>query len=205
MRLKPIFLACVLAIGASTTSAQDAAFDGDAFAKEMNAAIKAKNIDGVTVKGDPKAALPATDYKWAKDLTSSPPEFGIVVLNKDKKPIDILGSAAPYVVKGSDIKIAGYDLPKGGSFKTIGAAEWTRTVSELAVADEVPPPSKDIQKAVSVVADATDYIASKLCARKSHPTKITFHLTAGFDLVFSGETGSEVEWDLEEVCKRMVP
>ena len=62
--------------------------------------------------------------------------------------------------------------------------------------------SDDIQKAVGVVADTTDFIAEKLCKRPSRPTKITLNLTAGFNLVFSGETGSEVEWDLEAVCPR---
>jgi hypothetical protein len=185
------------------THAQEPAFDGDAFAKEVNAAIKLKKVDGVKVVGDPRQGIPTTGYKWAKELTASPPQFGVVVLDKDKKPVDVLAGSAPYLVTGSEITIAGYDLPAGGSFKTVGAAGWTKAVGELATAEEVQPPSDDIQKAVSVVSDATDYIAGQLCKRKSHPTKIVFHLTAGFELVFNAETGSEVEWDLELVCPRM--
>jgi hypothetical protein len=62
--------------------------------------------------------------------------------------------------------------------------------------------TQDIQQAVQAVADTTDYIADHLCKKRSRPTKITLHLTAGFKLVFEGETGSEVEWDLETVCAR---
>ncbi|MGO4480409.1 MULTISPECIES: hypothetical protein [Rhizobium] len=197
-----LLLAVLLLAAPVIGQAQEPAFDGDAFAKEVNAEIKARKFEGVTVTGDPRQAAPMADYKWAKELTASPPQFGIVVLDKDKKPIDVLGGSAPYVVTGSEIAIAGYDLPAGGSFKTVGAAGWTKAVSELAT-EEASPPSEDIQKAVGVVADATDYIAGQLCKRKSHPTKIVFHLTAGFELVFNAETGSEVEWDLEIVCSRM--
>ncbi|MBY5808955.1 hypothetical protein [Rhizobium leguminosarum] len=202
MHSKICFLA-VLLLAPGMTHAQEPAFDGDAFAKEVNAAIKLKKVDGVKVVGDPRQGIPTTGYKWAKELTASPPQFGVVVLDKDKKPVDVLAGSAPYLVTGSEITIAGYDLPAGGSFKTVGAAGWTKAVGELATAEEVQPPSDDIQKAVSVVSDATDYIAGQLCKRKSHPTKIVFHLTAGFELVFNAETGSEVEWDLELVCPRM--
>lgn len=60
----------------------------------------------------------------------------------------------------------------------------------------------DIKKAVQAVADTTDYIAGNLCKKRSRPTRITLRLTAGFKLVFEGETGSEVEWDMETVCAR---
>ncbi|WP_027163667.1 hypothetical protein [Mesorhizobium sp. WSM1293] len=63
--------------------------------------------------------------------------------------------------------------------------------------------TSDVQKAVEAIGNTTDFIAASLCSKPSRPTKITLHLTAGFDLVFSGETGSEVEWDLEIVCPRM--
>lgn len=63
--------------------------------------------------------------------------------------------------------------------------------------------TSDIKKAVGVIVETTDYIAEALCSKRSRPTKITLHLTAGFELVFSGETGSEVEWDMETVCDRM--
>lgn len=63
-------------------------------------------------------------------------------------------------------------------------------------------PTDDIRRAVDAIAGATDYIAESLCSRPSRPTKLVLHLTAGFDLVFSGETGSQVEWDLEIVCSR---
>lgn len=63
-------------------------------------------------------------------------------------------------------------------------------------------PTEDIGRAVDTVVNATDYIAEQLCSKKSRPTKLTLHLTAGFNLVFSGETGSQVEWDLEIVCNR---
>jgi len=200
---KIYLLAATLLFVPGMSSAQEPAFDGDTFAKEVNAAIKLKKLEGIKVVGDPRQVAPTTDYKWAKELTASPPQFGVVVLDKNKKPIDVLAGSAPYVVTGSDIAIAGYDLPAGGSFKTVGAAGWTKAVSELATAEEAAAPSDDIQKAVGVVADATDYIAGQLCKRKSHPTKIVFHLTAGFELVFNAETGSEVEWDLEVVCARM--
>lgn len=203
--MKQLRTVCLLALMATvgTAAAQDAGFDPDAFAKELNTAIKAKRGEGVTVSGDPRASGFVKSVDWAREMTSQPPQFGVVVLDKNKKPIDVLGGTAPIVVVGSGIDIPGYQLPAGGSFKTIGAAEWTRTISEIANQAEPPAPSEDIEKAVTVVADATDYIADKLCSRRSHPTKIVFHLTAGFDLVFTGETGSQVEWDLEVVCARM--
>lgn len=202
--MKQLWSACLLAVMATagTAAAQDNGFDPDAFAKELNTAIKAKRVEGVTISGDPRATgFLRSD--WAREMTNPPPQFGVVVLDKNKKPIDVLGGTAPVVVVGSGIEVPGYQLPSGGSFKTIGAAEWTRTVAEIANQAEPPAPSEDIEKAVTVVADATDYIADKLCSRRSHPTKIVFHLTAGFDLVFTGETGSQVEWDLEVVCARM--
>jgi hypothetical protein len=66
----------------------------------------------------------------------------------------------------------------------------------------IDAPTGDIGRAVETIADATDYIAERLCSRRSRPTKLVLHLTAGFNLVFSGETGSQVEWDLEIVCNR---
>ncbi|WP_163265583.1 hypothetical protein [Chelativorans alearense] len=108
-----------------------------------------------------------------------------------------------------------FTLPQASAQQT--TAEWStesfeeelqQALGERADGVDVPyafvaSVSEDIQKAVATIADATDYIAEKLCGRRSRPTKLTLHLTAGFDLVFSGETGSQVEWDLETVCPRM--
>jgi hypothetical protein len=203
MHIRSIIALAVTVLIPSLGSAQEPkAFDADEFVKSVNETLKSKSLAGVHVTGAPNT-LSVINEKWAEGLSSSPPQFGVVVYDANTEPVDVLGSNAPLVSDGNDINILGYKLPPGGSFRTVGSAGWTKAVADIAAREEKAVPSEGIQKAVNTVADATDYIASSLCKLKSRPTKLVLNLTAGFELVFSVETGSEVEWDLELVCPRM--
>lgn len=203
MHFKSIIALAVTVLVPSLGSAQETkTFDTDAFVKSLNDSLKSKSLEGVHVTGAPNT-ISVINEKWAEELSASPPQFGVVVYDADTNPVDVLGSNAPLVPDGNDINILGYKLPPGGSFRTVGAAGWTKAVADIAAQEEKAVPSEGIQKAVNTVADATDYIATNLCKLKSRPTKLVLNLTAGFELVFSAQTGSEVEWDLEVVCLRM--
>jgi hypothetical protein len=130
-----------------------------------------------------------------------PVEFGIVVKDASGKPYDVLSSAAPYRVSEDRIYVPGYALPPGGSFEFVGAAKWQEALKTIAYA-ESPPVDPSVQRAIGAIGSATDYVADNLCPYKSRPTKVVHNLTAGFQLVFNAQTGSQVEWDLEVVCSR---
>lgn len=193
---------------AMPAAAQDAApFDGSSFVEQLNEAISAGKLGGVQVKGQiaPELMFSKGGFgdEWAKALYAKTPDFGFVVLDASKRPIDVLGAEVPYkVLTDNSVAIAGYRLPTGGEVKLVGPAEWSATIARLAAADVVKPPSDDIMNALTAVRDATDYVAAMMCDLKSRPTKLTLSITAGFKLAFNVETGSEVEWDLEIVCAR---
>lgn len=197
-----IAVAITVLVPSLGTAQEPTTFDAEGFVKSLNESLKSKSLEGVRVTGAPNT-LSVINEKWAEELSASPPQFGVVVYDANTKPVDVLGSNAPLVPDGNDINVLGYKLPPGGSFRTVGAAGWTKAVADIAAQEKKAVPSEGIQKAVNTVADATDYIASSLCKLKSRPTKLVLNLTAGFELVFSAETGSEVEWDLELVCPRM--
>ncbi len=182
-------------------NAQDG-FDAEKFVKKLNTAIKA-NTEGVTVNRVAPAP-DVTNQDWIAAVTGKPQDFAVVAMDANDKPIDIFGASAPYKKDNGSISIVGYELPAGGKFKTVGAAGWAEAAAKIAAEKQpVPPPSSSIGKAVSTIIAATDYIAQELCPKPSRPTKLVLNLSAGFELVFTAATGTEVEWDLEVVCKRL--
>lgn len=151
-RTFPAAVLVLLALLPCGALAQDEGFDGDAFAAEMNEALKQRGLVGVTVS-------PSVHF----DAGSS---------------TDTMGSAS---------------------------AGWGDMSATTATGSDEPstePPSEDIGEAVDTVVGASNFIAGRLCPNPYRPTKLILHLTAGFNLVFTGETGSQVEWDLEVICNR---
>jgi hypothetical protein len=65
-----------------------------------------------------------------------------------------------------------------------------------------PPPDDQVRQAVAVIQKASAYIAAQLCSQPLRPSKLTFTLTASFHLVVSSEAGTQVEWDLADLCSR---
>ena len=186
-------------------SAQQTEFDPENFILELNEHLESHS--GVTVSGKvlPDSSMTLLDQDWAEHIARNPQSFGILALDEDKHVVDIFGAETPYTLAGEEITVPGYDLPAGGEFRIVGSAGLVNAAAGLAMAQEVQAPSNDIEKAVETIANATDYIANRLCGQRYRPTKLVLHLTAGFNLVFSGETGSQVEWDLEIVCERFSP
>lgn len=197
-----IWLAAVAQLAAS---AQHAEFEPEQFTRELNEYLESH--PGVTVTGEVGSALSWTllDQGWVEGIARQSQSFGIVAMDSDKRVVDIFGAETPYTLTGGEISVPGYELPEGGEFRIVGSAGLVNAAEAIAMAREVRAPSSDIQKAVDTIINATDYIADRLCAQSSRPTKLILHLTAGFNLVFSGETGSQVEWDLEIVCDRFGP
>ena len=175
--------------------------DMDKFISDLNKAIKNKN-KGVTVKSViPNDAV--TNQAWVDAITKTPQDFAIVAVDANGKPVDIFGASTPFEKTNDSITVPGYTLPRGGSYKMVGAAGWAEAAYAIAeTKSTAPTPSSSIAKAVGTITNATDYIAKELCPKRSRPTKLTLNLNAGFELVFNASTGSEVEWDLEIVCKR---
>lgn len=172
----------------------------DKFISDLNRAIKYKN-KGVTVKKAPNAAI--SNQAWVEAITKTPQDFAIVAIDAKGNPVEMFGASTPYETTNGAISVPGYALPRGGSYKLVGAAGWAKTASEIAEKKSTAPiPSSSIKKAVGTIARATDYIAQELCTKRSRPTKLTLNINAGFELVFNTSTGSEVEWDLEVVCRR---
>lgn len=212
--MKYLWLTLLLSTAAIyQAAAQEPAYDPEAFIKGLNERLAQEQLQGVQVV--PGEANVFLDFgsgdsdlgmtNWAKALTAKTPQNGFVVFDQAKRPVDVLGPDLQYTVKADNsVNIVGYDPPPGGEVKLVGPAEWNSSVQAIAAANDYKPspPSNDIQRALTVVRDATDYVASMMCTLKSRPTKLTLNLTAGFELAFNIETGSEVEWDLEVVCKR---
>lgn len=192
------FILCSVSINAY---AQDE-FKPEQFIKELNKAIKSEH-NGVSVKGFP-LLIESTNRLWAETAIQRPQDFGIVVLDTNGEAIEVFGESTPFEQSGEDIVIPGYTIPDGAKYQLVGSSAWNGAVSQIAAKSAAKKPSnKSIIKAINVITDATDYIAQQLCAKKSRPTKLTLNLNAGFELVFNVSTGSEVEWDLEVICKRL--
>lgn len=198
-------LTCILfAPGANS---QEAEFDGNEFVKSLNEQLEEK---GITVIGD--AAAFESDGVTGDGLDEIVrevpvmkewPEYGIVAKARDGTIVDVFGAGVPYTVDADQIKIPGYQAPQGVELQTVGSWEYLAASDDLyAKFESASVPSKSIQKAVDKITAATDYVASTLCPKKSRPTKIVLNLSAGFELVFNAQTGSQVEWDLEVVCTR---
>lgn len=171
------------------------------FVFELNEAIKT-DIKGVTVKGRP---LNPSLYsqEWLKAISNSPQDYAVVATDAQGKAVELFGSSTPFEKKGGIISVPGYNLPKGGKYVTVGAAGWAKAASDIAAQSKaIPTVNSSIRKAITTISSATDYIAKELCSKRSRPTKLVLNLNAGFELVFNASTGSEVEWDLEIVCKR---
>jgi len=177
-------------------------FDKDQFVINLNNEIQ-KNRSGVTVRATNLNQI-NNGQIWIETIAKTPQDFAVVAMDSKGEPVDIFGSSTPFKEADGIFLVPGYTLPKGGSFKTVGAAGWNEAALQLVARNNTTSvPNESISKAVDTISSATDYIAKELCSKRSRPTKLVLNLNAGFELVFSASTGSEVEWDLEIVCKRI--
>ena len=177
-------------------------FDKDQFVLDLNNEIQKKR-GGITVKASNLNRINHSQIR-IETIAKTLQDFAIVAMDAKGEPVDIFGATTPFKEAGEGIFVPGYTLPKGGSFKTVGAAGWNDVALKLVTRNNtISVPNESISKAVDTISSATDYIAQELCSKKSRPTKLVLNLNAGFELVFSTSTGSEVEWDLEIVCKRI--
>lgn len=177
------------------------------FEDALNLALEKQPGLTVELPDDPSIlveSMSAPDYSdaWAVNLIRNTPEFGFVVNDADGVPVELLSGNVPFEAVGGEIKVIGYDLPEGYRLSTVGPAEWANTATEIVAFQRYRAPSRAIEKVISTVSGASAYIAQELCDNSWRPTEIVLHLTAGFELVFSGETGSQFTWDLELVCAR---
>ncbi len=200
-----IFFTTISVAGLATiATAQD--FDTQSFEDAVNEALS--DMPGISFTVTDKANLVATDMMsekafgrgWALKAVNNAPDFGFVVYDTEGKPVDVFGESAPYKEIDNIVKITGYNLPKGYTVNTVGAAGYIEAVSKIA--QTVEAPSDDVENAVQTVKSASAYIVQELCSAVGRPTEITLNLTAGFKLAFTVETGSQFHWDLEVVCLR---
>jgi hypothetical protein len=178
------------------------------------------NDDGLT-----EMVESSSFYKsaWLAAQASNAPNSGVVVLNEAGIPLDLISGDLVNVLANGTISVPGYALPPGGKFETVGAAGWIASAGKIAQSklfdeklitgttasggggggfEELP--DETIIKAMKAIVAANDYIIAQLCKRPTRPTKITLNLSAGFKLVFDVQTGSQVEWDLDIICKTPV-
>lgn len=194
---------CLTGLG-TIAAAQD--FNAQSFEEDVNNAISDMPGVSFTVNSETKsdAANAQTDIAirriWASHAAENAPEFGFVVNDLEGMPVDVFGENTPYQTLKNRIEITGYNLPEGFTVNTVGTAGYVAAVEEIA--KRVEAPSNDVEIAVQTVKGASAYIVQELCSAVGRPTEITLNLTAGFQLAFSVETGSEFHWDLEVVCLR---
>lgn len=202
-RLTIIKAVCLTGLG-TIAAAQD--FDARSFEDAVNTAISDMPGVSFTMKGGagPEFAKAQTDMAihrgWVSHATENAPEFGFVVNDAEGLPVDVFGGNTPFQTFENTIEITGYTLPEGFTVNTVGTAGYVAAVEEIA--KRVEAPSDDVEMAVQTVKGASAYIVQELCSAVGRPTEITLNLTAGFQLAFSVETGSEFHWDLEVVCLR---
>lgn len=209
MRHRIILTAACLSGFTTISLAQE--FDAQAFENAVNEEIR--NMPGVsfTTTGDFKPAETVDQSAdimkqlgiskdWALNAVENAPNFGFVVSNAQGSPVDVIGGEVPFQTVDNKIEITGYDLPDGWNIKTVGTAGYIGAVSEIA--QIVQAPSSDVENAVKTVKAASAYLFQELCSDVARPTEITLNLTAGFELVFNVETGSQFHWDMEIVCLR---
>lgn len=184
----------------SITSHAQETFEMKKFVTNLNNAIKT-DIKGVTVKGI--VINPNVNQEWLKAITKTPQDYAVVAMDAEERPIEIFGASTPFVKYAGTISVPGYQLPQGGRYQIVGAAGWAKAAIDIATQSNIAPTvNTSIRKAITTISNATDFIALELCSKRSRPTKLVLNLNAGFELVFNASTGSEVEWDLEIVCKR---
>jgi hypothetical protein len=185
----------------SITGHAQEAFEMNKFVVDLNNAIKTE-IKGVTVKGivmNPNLA----SQEWLKAMAKTPQDYAVVAMDAEDRPFEIFGASTPLVRDAGTISVPGYQLPQGGRYQIVGAAGWAKAATAIATQRNIMQAiNPSIRKAITTISSATDFIAQELCSKRSRPTKLVLNLNAGFELVFNASTGSEVEWDLEIVCKR---
>lgn len=203
-------LLCSVLFFGSKSSGQN--FDEEQFEEELNSAMNV--YPGVTIALPDRGASVVAAYTWSEywlsGVLEDVPEYGFVVHDKDGQAVDIFGGAVPYTLKEDQIAIVGYDLQPGYSVSTVGSAGYIGAINEIAQVqpvtsgsqDTAQAPSWSIRRAIEVIDAASEYIVQELCHVRARPTELVLNLTAGFELVFDVETGSQVTWDLEVVCNR---
>lgn len=204
MKHLTIIKAIFLTGGGTAAAAQG--FNAQSFEDAVNNAINDMPGVSFTVTGEavPKISEAQTDLAirrdWVSHASRNAPEFGFVVNDPEGLPVDVFGGNTPFKTFNDTIEITGYNLPEGFTVNTVGTAGYVAAIEEIA--KRVEAPSDDVAKAVQTVKGASAYIVQELCSAVGRPTEITLNLTAGFQLAFSVETGSEFHWDLEVVCAR---
>ena len=106
-------------------------------------------------------------------------------------------------IDGEVIVVPGYSLPDGYSLERVGAKGWLAATGDLRtqVYQEagfgIP-----IDNAIDSVLAAGERIRSKFCKSPVRPTEWVMSFDTSFQLVVGAGAGTQVRWDLDEVCSR---
>ena len=141
--------------------AQDV-FDKNKFVLDLNSAIKA-DIKGVTAKRI--STYPSINQEWLHAVTNTPQDYAVIAMDAKGEPIELFGASTPFEIKDNAIFVPGYELPQGGTYKTVGASGWANAASSIAAKNK-PEIDSSIREAVTTISSATDYLqTSPGCAQ----------------------------------------
>ncbi|MEM0976219.1 MAG: hypothetical protein AAGJ34_01660 [Pseudomonadota bacterium] len=202
---RSICLCIVVGLGAPTVAQE---FDPNTFEDALNTVLT--NMEGVSVEMETGGiATMATDVlstsiydAWAIEAAGNTPTFAFIVEDIDGNPVEVFGSDVPFSQSSDGVVIPGMTLEPGETIRTVGSAGYIDAITEIKLQSLQRAPARDIARALRTITDASDYIAAQLCPMRSRPSELVLNLSAGFELVFDVQTGSQVTWNLEEVCER---
>ncbi len=135
---------------------------------------------------------------WTTNNDFQMPSYGIGVFGENGELLDLFGPGTPLSSSDGTITIPDYELPEGAHFRTLSAEDATKAYQSRSkyFAETA------IEGTIDAISNGTNYVAEKLCDDPARPTRITLSLEGGFSFGITATSGSEVEWNLPELCAR---
>lgn len=176
--------------------------DQESLIEELNKTIQQQNQDDsrwqdLSTVRDSKAAIAR------KQATL--PSWGVVVRKNTGELLDVFGQVNYEITQTGHVEVPGYEAPPGSKLEVVPQSEYLSAVQSAGAA--LDPIFRPLSAIPDAVIGATDFLANRLCARKGRPSSMTLSLVVSasgsiFWATVGTEAGSEISWDLQDVCSR---
>ncbi|HCQ56975.1 MAG TPA: hypothetical protein DIU10_03615 [Sulfitobacter sp.] len=168
------------------------------FLKRLNEALER---DGVTVHSYEDPGWTFSDPNLIENKLSVQvdlPEYGIAAYEGEELKT-VFGPSVSTIMdeNGEIVGVAGYTAGPSTRFSVIGADEYAAKIQEVR---SVSGLDEGLQRAITSMKSATNYIMAELCSTDGRPSQITLNLSADFKLVFGASTGTSATWVMSETC-----
>jgi len=194
--MRTIFLIAFALIAPSQSISQQ--FNEADFLEKLNEALEG---DGVTVHSYEEPERTFSDPNLIANKMSvmvDLPEYGIAAYEGEELTT-VFGPSVSTVMdeNGEIVGVSGYTAGPSTRFSIIGADEYAAKIQEVKMVSSL---DEGVQRAISSMKSATNYIMAELCSTDGRPSQITLNLSADFKLVFGASTGTSATWVMSETC-----